>query len=53
MSKTDELVEKLEKEGLFLEDIKKIKQTIAQLKKSFNGIESFEEDDSKKILSLS
>ncbi len=53
ISKTDELVEKLEKQGLFLEDLKKIKQTTAQLKKSFNGIESFEEDESKKILSLS
>jgi len=53
ISKTDELVEKLETQWLFLEDLKKIKQTTAQLKKSFNGIESFEEDDSKKILSLS
>ncbi|MCD5380945.1 hypothetical protein LR004_03365 [Candidatus Gracilibacteria bacterium] len=53
ISKTDELVGKLEKEGLFLEDIIKIKETTAQLKKSFNGIESFEEDESKKVFSLS
>ena len=52
MWKTEELVWKLEKEGLFLEDIKKIKETTAQLKKSFNGIESFEEDESQKVFAL-
>lgn len=53
ISKTDELVTQLEKEWLFLEDIKKIKETTAQLKKSFNGIESFDEDETKKIFTVS
>lgn len=53
ISKTDELITKLEKQWLFIEDIKKIKYTTAQLKKSFNGIESFEENEDNKIFALS
>ena len=49
---TEKIISKLEEEKLFLEDIKLLKEKIANLKKSFEWIESFEEKESNKILDL-
>ncbi len=45
-------VSELEKENLFANDLKLLKDEIAQIKKTFNGIESFEESDEKKMASF-
>ncbi len=39
----------LEKENLFANDVSRLKSEIAQIKKTFNWIESFEESDEKKM----
>jgi hypothetical protein len=52
IKKTKEIVVKLEERKLFIEDIKLLKDKIAKLNKSFDGIESFEETDERKILDL-
>lgn len=47
INKTEELVKIIEEKKLFLSDITLLKNNIAEVKKTFNWIESFEENDSK------
>ncbi len=49
---TEKIITKLEEKQLFLEDIKLLKEKIANLKKSFDWIESFEEKAENKILNI-
>ncbi len=49
---TEKIIEKLEKEQLFMQDIKLLKEKIRNLKRSFDWIESFEEKSENKIFDL-
>ncbi len=52
IKKTEELIEKIEKKGLFWWDLIKLREDISRIKKSVNGIESFSSDPSKKLISI-
>lgn len=52
IKKTKEIVKKLDEQKIFIEDVKLLKEKIANLSKSFDGIESFEETEERKILDL-
>jgi len=50
ISNAKKIINKLEKKHLFLNDIKNLKEKISNLKKSFEWIESFQENKNNKII---
>jgi hypothetical protein len=51
MRKAEDIVSDISEKKLFLNDIAKIREDIAVIKKQFNGVESFEEDSTNLIAS--